>query len=66
MDILRFVNSKDIKRHLKEADYKFTPLEAAWLVYQCQDATVPGAFLSEHGIRACKRESAACWSVAFL
>lgn len=40
MDILRYVNSKDIRKHLKEIDYKFSSLEAAWLVYQCHDATI--------------------------
>ena len=40
MDIFRFINSKDIRAYLKETDYKFNSLEAAWLVYQCSDATV--------------------------
>ena len=40
MDILRFINSKDIRKHLKDIDYKFSSLEAAWLVYQCHDATI--------------------------
>lgn len=39
MEILRFVNSRDIRAHLKKIDYKFTPLEAAWLVYQCRTAS---------------------------
>ena len=40
MDILRFINSKDIRKHLKDIDYKFNSLEAAWLIYQCHDATI--------------------------
>ena len=38
MDILRFINSKDIRNHLKEINYQFNSLEAAWLIYQCKDA----------------------------
>ena len=40
MDIFRFINSKDIRKHLKDIDYKFNSLEAAWLIYQCHDATI--------------------------
>ncbi len=46
MNILRFINSKAIRKHLKDIDflrgidYPFLPLEAAWLIYQCRDATV--------------------------
>lgn len=40
MDILRFVNSKDIRKHLKKIGYKFNSLEAAWLIYQCKSATI--------------------------
>jgi len=40
VDILRFINSKDIRKHLKDIDYKFNSLEAAWLIYQCHDATI--------------------------
>ena len=40
MDIYRFVNSKDIRKHLKDINYEFNALEAAWLVYQCKDATL--------------------------
>lgn len=40
MDVLRFVNSKDIRKHLADIEYDFTPLEAAWLIYQCRDATI--------------------------
>ena len=40
MELLRFVNSKDIREHLRKINYSFDPLEAAWLIYQCHDATV--------------------------
>ena len=40
MNILRFVNSKDIREHLRNIGYEFNSLEAAWLIYQCRDATI--------------------------
>lgn len=40
MNILRFINSKDIREHLKKLDYEFSSLEAAWLIYQCREATL--------------------------
>ena len=40
MNILRFVNSKDIREHLRDIGYEFNSLEAAWLIYQCHDATI--------------------------
>lgn len=40
MNILRFVNSKDIREHLGDIGYEFNSLEAAWLIYQCRDATI--------------------------
>ncbi|MCR5636364.1 MAG: hypothetical protein K6F76_04205 [Clostridiales bacterium] len=40
MDILRFVNSKDIRKHLSSIGYRFNSLEAAWLIRQCRDATI--------------------------
>ena len=40
MDITRFINSKDIRKHLKDIGYKFNSLEVAWLIYQCRDATI--------------------------
>jgi hypothetical protein len=39
-EICRFVNSKDIRKYLADINYSFTPAEAAWLVYQCRDATL--------------------------
>ena len=40
MNILRFVNSKDIREHLRNIGYEFNSLEAAWLIYQFRDATI--------------------------
>ena len=39
MDAFRFINSKDIRNYLEKINYEFTPIEIAWLVYQCFDAT---------------------------
>ena len=40
MDILRFINSKDIRKHLNSVGYRFNSLETAWLIYQCRDASI--------------------------
>jgi len=40
MDIFRFINSKDIRSYLKEINYEFTSVEAAWLVWQCESITL--------------------------
>ena len=40
MDVLKLVNSKDIRKHLQDIGYECSPLEAAWLIYQCRSATV--------------------------
>ncbi len=40
MNILNFINSKDIREHLKAINYEFNSLEAAWLIYQCRNATI--------------------------
>ena len=37
MDILSFVNSRDIRKYLRDIDYKCDPMQAAWLVYQNYD-----------------------------
>ena len=34
MDAFRFINSRDIRKYLKEIGYQFSSLEAAWLVWQ--------------------------------
>lgn len=39
-DLLAFVNSEDIKEYLMKLDYECSSLEAAWLVYQCNTATM--------------------------
>ena len=39
-EICRFVNSKDIRKYLADINYSFTTAEAAWLVYQCRNATL--------------------------
>lgn len=40
VDILRFINSKDIREHLGNIGYEFNSLEAVWLIYRCRDATI--------------------------
>lgn len=40
MNIYRFINSKDIRKHLEDMKYEFNALEAAWLVSQCKDVTL--------------------------
>lgn len=40
MDIYTFINSKDIRDYLKKIHYNFTPVEAAWLVWQCESITL--------------------------
>lgn len=40
MDIYRFINSNAIREHLKQIDYQFNSLEAAWLIYQCMGMTM--------------------------
>lgn len=40
MNFYKFVNSKDIRSHLERIGYEFSPLEAAWLVYQNRIATL--------------------------
>jgi hypothetical protein len=40
VNVLDFVNSKDIREHLKNIGYKCNPLEASWLVYQSRKHTL--------------------------
>ena len=40
MDFLKFVNSNAVRNHLQEICYQPTSLEAAWLVYQCETASL--------------------------
>ena len=36
MDIFACINSKDIRKYLKQIGYKFDSLETAWLIYACK------------------------------
>mgnify|MGYP004516004627 CR=1 FL=1 len=40
MNIFKYINSKDIREHLKKINYEFTSLEAAWLIYQCKEISL--------------------------
>lgn len=40
MNVYKFINSKDIREYLKKINYEFTPVEMAWLIWQCEDATL--------------------------
>ena len=40
MDILRFINSRDIREYLRKTEYTFSTLEAAWLIEQCRDSSI--------------------------
>ena len=40
MDVLRFINSNAVRDYLKEIDYQFNTLEAAYLVHDCRFATL--------------------------
>ena len=40
MDILKFINSKDIREYLQKINYQFTPIEAAWLVWKSTNTTL--------------------------
>lgn len=40
MDVYRFINSKDVSKHLHDIGHEFTAIEAAYLVEICEDATL--------------------------
>ena len=40
MDVFRYINSEDIREHLRESGYTFSSLEAAWLIYQCKNISL--------------------------
>lgn len=40
MDIYRFINSTDIREHLRTIGYVFNSLETAWLIWQCRTASL--------------------------
>ena len=44
MDLFRFIDSKDIREHLRQIGYSFTAPEAAFLVWQCRNATLKEKF----------------------
>lgn len=52
MDILRFINSKDIANYLKEIEYKFNTLEASWLIYQSRTAALQEKIQAWNEIKA--------------
>ena len=39
MDMYSFVNSRDIREHLRSIGYKFDSLEAAWLIHECRSVS---------------------------
>ena len=40
MNAFPFVNSKNIRTHLEKIGYEFSPIEAAWLIYQSRNHTL--------------------------
>ncbi len=40
MDVLPFVNSKDIREYLEKIEYQFSALETAWLIWQSRYTTL--------------------------
>ena len=44
MDLLRFIDSKDVSQHLENIHYQFTTPEAAFLIYCCHHATLKEKF----------------------
>lgn len=40
MDIFKFINSRDIRDYLKSIEYKFSSIEAAWIIWQSRYATL--------------------------
>lgn len=40
MDILKFINSCDIREHLKHINYQFSALEAAWIIWKSKYASL--------------------------
>ena len=40
MDFTEFINSKDIREYHKEINYEYSPLQAAWLIYQSARNTI--------------------------
>lgn len=44
IDIFRFVDSQDIREHLRSIDYRFSTPEAAYLIWRSRDATLKEKF----------------------
>jgi hypothetical protein len=40
MNVFEFINSHDVAEHLESIDYSFSPVEAAWLVWQSKKHTM--------------------------
>lgn len=40
MDIYKFINSKDIEKHCRDIQFKFSPLESAFLIWQSRKHTI--------------------------
>ncbi len=40
MKIFDFINSRDVAEHLEKIGYRFSPVEAAWLIWQSKNHTV--------------------------
>ena len=40
MDIYSYINSKDIRENLRNTEYEFNTLQAAWLIYFCNRLTL--------------------------
>lgn len=50
MDILNFINSKDIREYLQGINYKCDSMQAAWLVYQSANKTMEEKHAAYHWI----------------
>ena len=44
MKIYRFIQSKSVREHLKKINYTFSPLQMAYIIWQCPDATLNERF----------------------
>lgn len=44
MNVYEFINSKSISKYLAEINYKFNAIEAAYLVWQCKNASLSEKF----------------------
>ncbi len=44
MDIFSFIDSKDVENYLQRKDYKFTPIEAAWVIWHSHEKPLTEKF----------------------